>query len=245
MHGRSPTSNFGGTVPPVPLGLRPCCDLSSALLSSACDLSSALLSSACALSSALLSSACDLSSALLSSSCVLSSACDLSSAFARSRPPIQTRHRGDDGATALRLFGTCDRRPVAPSSDRRHRNRPNKGAEHLGDVDQGLCLNNNAVGIFADTRPHLARRRTENRFLSPFIDRGACPGPGDRLPRPIQIDQPGNPLKANRRAPVLPTFGARHTHRRPRLGIYIDGWHSPVALQAADGAVCVTRIVHA
>src|SRR6218665_2700605 len=24
MHGRSPTSTFGGTVPPVPLGLRPC-----------------------------------------------------------------------------------------------------------------------------------------------------------------------------------------------------------------------------
>jgi len=24
MHGQSPTSNFGGTVPPVPLGLRPC-----------------------------------------------------------------------------------------------------------------------------------------------------------------------------------------------------------------------------
>src|SRR6218665_3287036 len=32
MHGQSPTSNFGGTVPPVPLGLRPCPPVASITL---------------------------------------------------------------------------------------------------------------------------------------------------------------------------------------------------------------------
>src|SRR6218665_430189 len=29
MHGPSPTSNFGGTVPPVPLDFRPCLDITN------------------------------------------------------------------------------------------------------------------------------------------------------------------------------------------------------------------------